>query len=109
MVAKKQPVKKTTAKKAAPKKTVAAKAPTKKPVVKKTVAKKTAVKKTAKPAAMQSFRIYKDSKTFNRVQFTRQTIYWTLFLAVIMITQLWILKIQLDIADLTNAILSAQF
>lgn len=108
MVAKKQPVKKTSVKKAAPKKTVAAKAPAKKPVVKKTVAKKVTVKKTKKPEKMQSFRVYKDTSTFNKVSFTRQTIYWTLFLAVIMVTQLWILKIQLDIADLTNAILSTQ-
>lgn len=108
MVANKQPVKKTTVKKAAPKKTVATKAPAKKPVVKKTVAKKSSAKRVSKPAKMQSFRVYKDTNTFNKVSFTRQTIYWTLFLAVVMVTQLWILKIQLDIADLTNAILSTQ-
>lgn len=107
---KKPAAKKATAKKPAAKKTVSAKTSTKKAPVKKTTAKKAAPKKTRakKPAKMQSFRVYRDTP-FTRVQISRQTIYWTLFLAVIMITQLWILNVQLEIADLTNALLQAQY
>lgn len=85
------------------KKTVA-----KKPAVKKAVAKapvKRSAARTKKTAAMQSFKVYKNPPAFSSFRVTRQTVYWTLLLLVIVITQLYILKIQLDIADLTNAIL----
>lgn len=78
-------------------KTVAKKT-VKKPI-KKVVSKKRAPSKKA--ATMQSFRVYKDTEPFTRVGFSRQTVYWTILLAFIIVTQLWILKIQLDIANLT--------
>ncbi|HEY8886303.1 MAG TPA: hypothetical protein VIM31_02250 [Candidatus Microsaccharimonas sp.] len=72
----------------------------KKPVktIKKVASKRAASKK---PAPMQSFRMYKEEQPFTRVQFSRQTLYWTILLAFIIVTQLWILKIQMDIANLT--------
>ena len=94
MVAKKTNVKKPLAKKTAAKKLVA----------KKPVARKRSVSKKA--AEMQSFRLYRDEVPFTTVRVTRQTIYWIILLAFIILTQLWILKIQIDIAVLTDVVLS---
>jgi hypothetical protein len=62
--------------------------------------------RSKKVAPMQSFRIYKDAPTFTTFRVTRQTLYWTILLLFIIITQLWILKVQLDIAALTDTILA---
>lgn len=81
-------------------------------VAKKTVAKKPTKKVTKKRVAskkvapMKSFRLYKDEKPFLRAAFTRQTLYWAILLVFVIITQLWILKIQMDIAALTTLITS---
>ena len=76
-----------------------------------TVAKAPAKKRTtskatrAKKQEMQSFKVYKESPNeFKTFKITRQTVYWTILLAFIMVTQLWILKIQLEIAEITNAL-----
>jgi len=94
------------------KKTGAKKPATKKPVAKKAVAKSTKVirKKTAsqKTAPMQSFRVYKDSTPFTTFKVTRQTLYWLILLTFIVITQLWILKIQMDISALAAELLISQ-
>jgi hypothetical protein len=76
---------------------VAKKTVTKKPV------KKVAHKRStsAKTAPMRSFRVYKDDKPFVRLRLTRQTLYWIILLTFIVITQLWIIKIQMDIINLT--------
>ena len=90
-------------------KKTATKKPIKKVVASKVTPKKTTVKRTAtkKTPQMQSFRVYRDDRPFVRAQLTRQTVYWVILLIFIVITQLWILKIQMDIADLT-ALLSAE-
>ena len=86
-------------------------------VAKKTVArKKTVVKAVKKIAhkrstptrivAMKSFRLYKDVKPFTSMKLTRQTLYWAILLAFVAITQLWILKIQMDIVNVTTLILN---
>jgi len=80
-----------------------AKAPIKK-TVKKTVKKVAA--RVKKPAPMQSFRVYKDPTPFTTFRITRQTVYWSILLAFIIATQLWILKIQMDISALTDALLA---
>jgi hypothetical protein len=84
---------------------MAAKTAAKKPVkkVKKVTSKHAASKKSA---PMKSFRMYKEEKPFVRVRLSRQTLYWTILLAFIIVTQLWILKIQLDIANLTAALVN---
>jgi len=81
-------------------------------VAKKTVAKKP-VKRVArkhaassKSADMKSFKIYKDVKPFTTVRVTRQTLYWIILLTFVAITQLWILKIQMDIANVTTLLLN---
>ena len=88
----KKTVKKTT-------KTVAAK----RPVAKKAVAKKTTAKARA---PMQSFRVYKEAPAFTTFRISRQSVYWAILLTVVVISQLWLLKIQMDIADLTNIVLA---
>jgi len=101
--------KKTVAKKPAAKKTVAQKAVAKKPVAKKAV--KKVVRKSAaskKVAPMQSFRVYKNPPAFTSLKVTRQTLYWIILLTFIVITQLWILKIQMDIATLAAELLITQ-
>ncbi|MDB5160318.1 MAG: hypothetical protein JWO99_581 [Candidatus Saccharibacteria bacterium] len=81
-------------------------------VAKKTTAKKPAKKTTHKRVAskkssrMKSFKLYKDDKPFTTFRITKQTVYWSILLIFIIITQLWILKVQLDISNLTNALLS---
>lgn len=81
------------------KKTTAKKRPTTTSAKKKTT-------RSKKAAPMQSFRVYKDSQSFTTFRVTRQTLYWTILLLFIIITQLWILKVQLDIAVLTDTILA---
>lgn len=92
-------------------KKTAAKKVAKKPIatqpVKKTSQKKSTVSK--KSSDMKSFHIYKESpKKFKTFKITRQTIYWAILLAFVIVTQLWLLKIQMDIADLTNTLLEQQ-
>ncbi|MDB5118766.1 MAG: hypothetical protein JWQ79_4258 [Mucilaginibacter sp.] len=79
---------------------VAKKTAAKKPVKKvtKVTSKRAASKKTA---SMKSFRVYREEKPFTKVQLSRQTLYWIILLVCIIVTQLWILRIQMDIANLT--------
>jgi hypothetical protein len=88
------------AKKSVAKKPVAKKTATKKPVKK--IAKKRVAQHKATP--MKSFHLYKDDKPFIRAAITRQTVYWIILLVVIIITQLWILRIQMNIASLTSLV-----
>jgi cell division protein FtsL len=81
----------------------------KKTVAKKTVAKKSVARKrsaTKKATEMQSFRLHKETTPFTTFRVTRQTVYWVVLLAFIISTQLWILKIQMDISALTDVILA---
>jgi hypothetical protein len=86
-----------------PVKRAAAKTTARKAPVKRTAAKRTTKKASA--AEMRSFRIYKDSIPFTRAQVTRQTVYWVILMGVIVAMQLWIIKLQLEIAQLTDLLL----
>lgn len=55
---------------------------------------------------MQSFKVYRETPPFLSFHITRQTIYWTVLLLIIVAIQLYILKVQLEIAALTDAILA---
>ena len=96
--------KKSPAKKAAPKKTTAKATVTKKAPAKAT-AKKTSSKgkATVKQAELRSFRIAKDTQPFTSFQITRQTIYWIILVSFIIFVQLWILKLQIEVAMLLDA------
>lgn len=89
------------------KKTVAKKTVSKKKIVAKPIKKVVRSRKaSAKMAPMQSFRLCKDTESFTSVKLTRQTLYWSILVAFIAVTQIWVLKIQIDIANLTNILLS---
>lgn len=89
----------------ASKRTPAKKAPvkavktTKKPPVKKASVKKN----SAKRVTMRSFHVSRDSEEFNSFRITRQTIYWIILVSFIIFAQLWILKLQVEIATLLEA------
>ena len=91
--------KKSPAKKAAPKKTVVKKTTASKSVTKKTSPKKAASKKQA----VRSFRVYRDSEAFTSFRITRQTVYWIILVSFIIFVQLWILKLQIEVAMLLDA------
>lgn len=46
-----------------------------------------------------SFKVVKDSIPFMTSKITQQTIIWSVLLIFIMIVQIWILSVQLDVAN----------
>ena len=88
------------------KKSAAKKPVTKKPVAKKTVKKVVHKRAASKIAPMKSFRVYGDVKPFMTFKVTKQTVYWAILLVFVIVTQLMILKIQLDIAVLTSSLIA---
>ncbi len=95
-----------TAKKPATTKPAAKKTPVKKaPVAKKPAAKKVVTKKAPAKAASayNSFKPSTDVSTFTNFKVTRQTIYWVVLIAFIIFAQLWILKLQIDVATLLDS------
>jgi hypothetical protein len=89
----------------------------KKKVAKKTLSKKKIVAKpirkivrnrkvSAKSTKMLSFKLCKDNASFTSLKLTRQTLYWGILVAFIAVTQIWILKLQLDIANITTALMN---
>lgn len=68
-----------------------------KKVIKKSVPKKTATKNINDYFGNDvSFKIVKEPKPFMTMQLTQQTFFWTVLLLIIMITQIFILGIQLS-------------
>lgn len=69
--------------------------------------KKRTTKRATSPRTqqMRSFRIEKDTIPFTSTKITNQTGYWIILLAVIVVLQMWILKIQLEIANITQLLL----
>lgn len=98
---KKTSTKKAVSKKTAPKKTVATKAT----VAKKAPVKKVSVKRKAvkKAPVMRSFRVAQDDQDFTGFRITKQTVYWIILVAFIIFAQLWILKLQIEVATLIDA------
>ncbi len=77
----------------------AKKAPVKKkPAAKKVTAKKTVASKK-EPAKMKSFRVSANDPTFTTFTITRQTVYWVILVSFIVFVQLWILSLQIDVAN----------
>lgn len=88
-----------TAKKAATKKPVAKKAPVKKAPTKKASVKKSTSKK-ATTSELRSFRVAKNQPPFTSFKITKQTVYWIILVSFIIFAQLWIIKLQIDVANL---------
>ena len=105
----KSPAVKTSAAKKAPvKKTAASKATTKAVAAKKPAAKTSAPRTSTKRSAarqpeMRSFRISHEPQQFTHFQITKQTVYWIILVAFIIFVQLWILKLQVEVATLLDA------
>jgi len=76
------------------------KSPTKKSPVKKS--KKSSKKVTQ--ANMASFHLVKDTPPFLSLRITKQTVYWSVLLVFILITQIWILNVQLDVIQTLDSI-----
>jgi hypothetical protein len=74
-------------------------------------AKKKTTKRTTKRTSssrtkqMRSFRIEKDTIPFTSTKLTNQTGYWIILLAVIVVLQMWILQVQMEIANITQLLL----
>jgi len=75
-------------------------APRKKPASKKTAPKKASAKKSAE---LKSFKLAK-GESFFEFKISRQTVYWTILIAFIIVMQLWILKVQLEVMNATDAL-----
>ncbi|MDN5275745.1 MAG: hypothetical protein JWN33_394 [Candidatus Saccharibacteria bacterium] len=80
---------------------------TKKVPVKSAAKRSVSKKKTAskKAPALQSFKLTKEPRPFVSFRPNKQTLYWAILLVFILVTQLWVLKLQLEIVDLTDSIL----
>ena len=65
---------------------------------------KTAQKRTAHKE-MKSFKVAKDTIPFTHTKPTKQTLYWIVLLSVIVIAQLWILSLQIEVANLTDVLM----
>lgn len=69
---------------------------------KKTTA-KAPVKKSKNEPRYDSFKVSKSDAPFTTLKITRQTVYWVILIAFIIFAQLWILKLQIDVAQLIDA------
>ena len=98
-MATKTAAKKQTTKRKAPVKAVAKVAPK---------AKTTTRASKAKAPTVKSFRISPSPQPFFTFRITKQTVYWILLLLVIVALQLWIIKLQLDIAVLSDSLLLSE-
>lgn len=86
------------------KKTVSTKSPVKKSAPKKTTAKKSAprAKAAAKDPSFQSFKVAENQPPFSTFKITRQTVYWIILVSFIVLAQLWIIKLQVEVATLLD-------
>ena len=79
-----------------------------------TAKKRTPVKRTSKASKptkaqpIKSFRMAKAPVPFTSFKITRQTVYWVILVSFIIFTQLWILRLQMDVATLTEQLSSEQ-
>ncbi|MGV9001748.1 MAG: hypothetical protein ACOH18_02215 [Candidatus Saccharimonadaceae bacterium] len=74
------------------------KAPAKKPATKSQAVKKTSTKKVQ----MRSFHLSPEEQPFTDFRITRQTVYWVILIAFILFAQLWILKLQIEVAAIID-------
>jgi len=95
----------TTKKTTAGKTTARAKAPVKKAPAKTAVkapAKKQSVKKSVSSnQEYKSFRLAKDGSLMT-FKVTRQTVYWVIIMSFVIFFQLWIIRLQIDVAHLVQ-------
>ena len=86
----------------------------KKPATKSTKAKPTHKRKSTSvrkklfmdEPPMKSFKLSRELLPFMTFRITRQTVYWSVLLIIVMILELWVLKLQLDVIHITDSILN---
>lgn len=66
---------------------------------KKATKRKTAPKKVKRVAPLKSFKLCKETAPFVSFRVTDQTVYWSILLILILILDLWVLRIQINISD----------
>lgn len=76
----------------------------KKPVSKKVTTKKTAASKAKKQASVRSFRPTRSQQPFMSFQPSRQTLYWLILSAIVLVFGMWIITLQVQIQDIYNSI-----
>lgn len=84
------------------------KAPAKKstPRKKATPAKRSASKRKTSAKASegyQSLKLARNDAAFTSFSVTKQTVYWVILVAFIVLAQLWILKLQIEVATLLDS------
>lgn len=76
----------------------------KKAPMKKSSTKKSPTKKSvAQTATMRSFHLAPNQPSFTSFQTSRQTVYWIILIAFIIMAQLWIVQLQIEVAMLIDA------
>lgn len=58
--------------------------------------------KAATSHKMQSFHVQPNNPSFTTFKITRQTVYWVILVAFIIFVQLWIIKLQVEVATLID-------
>lgn len=53
---------------------------------------------------MKSFRLSKRDLPFMTLSITKQTLYWSILMLVILVLELWILAVQINVIDITNSL-----
>jgi len=69
---------------------------------------KVSAKSSKKTQPMQSFRVSPSPSPFLTFKITRQTVYWVVLLSIVVALQLLILKQQMDISNLIDALQIAE-
>ena len=81
---------------------------TKKTTTKKTPAKKSTVKrksaKTSAPSVLSSVRLERETRPFMTFSITRETVYWLVLGAVVILFTIWLMRLQMNIQALYDDI-----
>lgn len=57
-----------------------------------------------KEPEMQSFKLSRHDLPFMTLSITKQTLYWSVLMLIILVLELWILAVQLHVIDVTEGI-----
>jgi len=78
---------------------------TKKPATKKSTAKtSTSRRKSSKKSSMQTFKIARPSTPFLTFAITRQTLYWTIIAAAVLVFGFWVIHLQNKVNNLYDTV-----
>ncbi|NCO10538.1 hypothetical protein GW746_01755 [Candidatus Saccharibacteria bacterium] len=78
------------------------KTPTKRAAPRKAPAKRKSIKVTVPRYKYESFKLSRDVPPLMTFKITRQTLYWLVIVSFLIFFQLWIIKLQLQVAHVVN-------